>query len=186
MTEPDKIIAVSDTGPLISAFQCGRTDLFRRYFSRIYITASELTELDGHGWADEIRGLIREGLVKVAKELNEEEKKQAELIARNIAAHPGSGDPDWHSHFPEAEAMVLMLQKKNLMIDQIILDEKAARDTAQKQGLSMTGFPGILGRAGADGIVTKNDIRQLLKICQQQGTHYSNKLIELLAQTYGR
>ena len=52
------------------------------------------------------------------------------------------------------------------MIDQIILDEKAARDTALKQGLPMTGFPGILGRAGMDGIVTGDDIRRLLKICQ--------------------
>ena len=141
MIGPDKIIAVSDTGPLISAFQCDSTDMLRRYFSRIYITASELTEFDKHGWTDEIQGLISESLVKVADDLNKEEKEEEEQITRSIAAHPGSGDPDWHSHFPEAEAIVLMLGKKYLMIDLIILDEKAARDTARKHGLSMTGFP---------------------------------------------
>ena len=39
--QTDKVIAVSNTGPLISAFQCGRMDLLRRYFSVIYITASD-------------------------------------------------------------------------------------------------------------------------------------------------
>jgi hypothetical protein len=37
----------------------------KRYFSVIYITASELTELDAHGWAGDIRRLIKEGFVVV-------------------------------------------------------------------------------------------------------------------------
>jgi hypothetical protein len=44
-SQTDKVVAVSDTDPLISAFQCGRTDPLKRYFSVVYITASELTEL---------------------------------------------------------------------------------------------------------------------------------------------
>ena len=39
--EMDKIVVVSNTGPLISAFQCGRTDLLKRYFSVIYVTVSD-------------------------------------------------------------------------------------------------------------------------------------------------
>ena len=49
-------------------------------------------------------------------------------------------------------------------------------------GLRLTGFPGVLGRAGLDGRVTQDEIRQLLKTCQEQGTPYSATLIETVAQ----
>ena len=182
----DKIVAVSNTGPLISAFQCGRTDLLERYFSVMYITASELSELDRHGWAEDIRELIAEGFVSVAAELGEREKELAEEVAKRIATTPTSHDPDWRNHLPEAEAIVLMQQRKHLMVEQILLDEKAARQVAQELGLPLTGFPGVLGRAGLDGLLTQSEIRQLLKTCQQQGTHYSDELIEMVVHTYGR
>jgi predicted nucleic acid-binding protein len=185
-TEIDKIVAVSNTGPLISAFQCGRTDLLKRYFSVIYITASELVEFDRHGWTDDIRRLLNEGLLVVVKPLTEREKEEAERVAKRIAADPVSGDPDWRNHLPEAETMVLMQQRTSLIIEQILLDEKAARNVAQELGLRLTGFPGVLGRAGLDGLVTRDEIRQLLKSCQKQGTHYSDAFIETVAQIYGR
>lgn len=75
-TELDKIVAVSNTGPLVSAFQCGRIDLLKRYFSLLYITTSEVQELDGHGWLDEITQLIREGFVVVAELTDSEKNKQ--------------------------------------------------------------------------------------------------------------
>lgn len=184
--EIDKIIAVSNTGPLISAFQCGRTDLLKRYFSVIYITASELIELDKHGWTDDVRELINEGFVIVVEELTEQEKEFAEGVAKRIAADPTSHDPGWRNHLPEAEAIVLMQQRAHLVVGQILLDEKAARKVAQELGLPMTGFPGVLGRAGLDGLLTQGEIRQLLKTCRQQGTHYSDELIETVAHTYGR
>jgi predicted nucleic acid-binding protein len=181
-----KIVAASNTGPLISAFQCGRTDLLKRYFSVIYVTASELSEFEKHGWTDEIRRLINDDLVIEVEPLTERDKEEAERIAKRIAADPASGDPDWRNHLPEAEAMALMQQRTHLMIEQILLDEKAARNVAQELGLRLTGFPGVLGRAGLDRLVTQDEIRQLLKTCQQQGTHYSDQLIETVAQTYGR
>jgi predicted nucleic acid-binding protein len=182
----DKIAAVSNTGPLISALQCDRIDLLKHYFSVIYITASELAELEKHGWANEIRGLINEGFVSVVEELTDREKELAENVARRIAADPTSRDPEWRNHLPEAEAIVVVQQGTHLMIGQILLDEKAARAVAQELGLPMTGFPGVLGRGGMDGLVTQDDIRQLLHTCKQQGTHYSDELIETVARTYGR
>lgn len=186
ITVVDKIVAVSNTGPLISAFQCSRTGLLKRYFSVIYITASELAEFDKHGWADEIRKLINEGFVIVLEGLTEREKEQAEKVAKKIAADFASSDPDWRNHLPEAEAMVLMQRRTHLMIEQILLDEKAARKVAFEMGLRITGFPGVLGRAGRDRLLTQEEIRRLLKMCQQQGTHYSDELIQMVAQTYGR
>ncbi len=107
-------------------------------------------------------------------------------MAQRIAADSTSDDSDWRNHLPEAEAIVLMQQRPHLMIAQIFLDERAARNVAQELGLRITGFPGVLGRAGLDGLVMQDEIRQLLKTCQQQGTHYSDAPIETVAQTYGR
>src|SRR5713101_3722174 len=184
--ELDKIVAVSNTGPLISALQCGRTDLLKRYFSVTYITASELTELEKHGWTDDIHELINEGFVSVVEELTEREKELAEGVAKRIAADPASHDPDWQNHLPEAEAIMLTQQRTHLMVGQILLDERAARKVAQELGLPLTGFPGVLGRAGLDGLLTQDEIRQLLQTCRRQGTHYSDELIETVARTYGR
>jgi len=158
----------------------------KRYFSMIYITASELTELDRHGWTGDIRQLINEGFVIVAEALTEQEKEGAEQVAKQIASDPASGDPDWLTHLPEAEVIVLVQERRSLMIDLILLDEKAARNVAHDLALRMTGFPGVLGRAGLDGLVTRDEIRHLLRTCQQQGTYYSDQLIEIVAQTYGR
>ena len=51
-----------------------------------------------------------------------------------------SGDPGWRSHLPEAEAMVLMQQRTHLIIEQIVLDEKAAEcgleNKPKRHGLS--------------------------------------------------
>lgn len=184
-TELDKIVAVSNTGPLVSAFQCGRIDLLKRYFSLLYITTSEVEELDVHGWLDEMTQLIREGFVVVA-ELTDSEKQQAETVAKRIARSHKNTRSDWRDDLPEAEAIILMQNRPDLNVAIILLDEKAARQVAGEMGLKMTGFPGMLGRAGLDGILTKDDIRHLLKTCQQKGTYYGDKLIETLAENYGR
>lgn len=183
-TEVDKVIAISNTGPMVSAFQCGRIDLLKRYFSLIYITPSELEELNVHGWIDEVNQLIAEGFV-VVEELTDSEKTQAEAVAKRIAQLQKSANSDWHNDLAEAEAIVLMQHRKNLDVAMILLDEKAARQVARQLRLNLTGFPGVLGRAGLDGVLTKDEIRQLLKMCQQQGTFYSDQLIETLAENYG-
>lgn len=182
----ERIVAASNTGPLISAFQCRRADLLKEYFSLLYITARELSELDRHGWAEEVQALIDEGFVVVIDRLSEEEREESERLARAIAMDPASGDPDWRGHVPEAEAMAVAQQRPHLLMDQVLLDEKAARNVASQIGLSVTGFPGVLGRAGLDGLLTREQIRQLLKTCQQQGTHYGESLIETVAERYGR
>lgn len=183
-TEVDKIIAISNTGPMVSAFQCGRIDLLKRYFSLIYITPSELEELNVHGWIDEVNQLVAEGFM-VVEELTDSEKTEAEAVAKAIARLQKSANSDWHNDLAEAQAIVLMQHRKNLGVAIILLDEKAARQVARQLGLNLTGFPGVLGRAGLDGVLTKDEMRQLLKRCQQQGTFYSDRLVETLAENYG-
>lgn len=175
----EKITAISNTGPLVSVFQCGKTDVLKKYFSIIYITPSEVNELKKHGWSNEINNLINEGFIIIVEPLSDEEKIESEIVAKKIAEN--SNVSDWKSHIPEAEAIVIMKYRIELEIEIILIDEKAGRVIAEEMGLNITGFPGILGWAGKDRILRKNEIRDLLKICQKQGTHYSNKLIELIS-----
>ena len=183
--EVDRTTVACNTGPLISAFQCGRVDLFRRYFKTIYIASSQVAEFEKHGAGKELDDLIQEEFVVVAEALTANEKERAEMLARRIAAQPSSGDPDYRNHLPEAEVMVVAARPE-FGCTLILLDELAARAVAEEEGLRLTGFPGVVGRAGLDELLTRNDIRYLLGLCQQQGTHYSNQLIEHVAETYGR
>lgn len=183
--EQEKITVACNTGPLISAFQCNRVDLLKRYFKKVHIARSQVAEFSKHGAGKELDALIQEGFVMLAKPLTANEAEQAEALARRIAAHPSSGDSDYRSHLPEADAMVIATRSE-LGCVQILLDELAARTVAEEEGLRITGFPGVVGRAGLDGLLTRGEIRQLLGLCQRQGTHYSNRLIEHVAETYGR
>ena len=157
----------------------------KRYFKTIYIAPSQVAEFEKHGAGEELDGLIREGFVVLAEALTADEKERAGMLARRIATQPSSGDPDYHNHLPEAEAMVIAARPEPECA-LILLDELAARAVAEEEGLRITGFPGVVGRAGLDGLLTRNDIRHLLGLCQKQGTHYSNRLIEHVAETYGR
>lgn len=181
----DKIVAVCNTGPLLSGFQCGRVDLLKRYFEAIHTAPSQVAEFEQHGAGEELDDLVQEGFVVLAEPLTSDEQDRAKMLARQIAAHPSPGDSDYRSHLPEAEAMVVAARPEPEYA-LILLDERAARAVAEEEGLRITGFPGVVGRAGLDGLLTKRDIRRLLGLCQQQGTHYSNQLIEHVAETYGR
>jgi len=179
------IIAAADTGPLLSAFQSNTTELLRRYFSRIFIVQSQLAEFQKHGAATEIQNLIDQGLVVVIKNLTEKENAEAMEVARRIALAPSCHDSVIENHLPEAE-LIVVSQRVELQCEKILLDEKAARSVVEEMGLKFSGFLGILANAGADELLTKDEIRRLLETCQSLGTHYADNLIEYVAQTYGR
>ena len=103
---PTPIIVVSNTGPLLSAFQCNRVDLLSRYFARIYVPESEVEEFERHGAGDRLRELIEDSLV-VVEHLSAAEAASAEQIAQRIAGCTVSKVRDHYHHIPEAEAMVL-------------------------------------------------------------------------------
>jgi hypothetical protein len=145
----DRIVAACNTGPLLAAFQCAGVDLLRRYLVRIYVAPTQPAEFEKHGAGDELRSLVSEGFVVVAPTLTEAEKERAAELASQIAALPTSGDPNPAGHLPEAEMMVIATRPE-LECKIVPLDEKAARTVADKSGLRVTGFPGILGRAGLD------------------------------------
>jgi len=117
MHQSELRIAVSNTGPLVSAFQCGRLDVMRQIYDVIHIPANVLVELVIHGAEPEIAELVRVGFVVVHNDLTEEERVIAQAIAETIADSSKSHSKNPAHHLSEAEAIALMSRKELAAIE---------------------------------------------------------------------
>jgi predicted nucleic acid-binding protein len=153
---------VSDTGPMISALQCGRVDILRQFYDVIHIPASELPEYQQHEAKEEIQELIDVQFIVVHDDLTALEKEEAQQISKEIALSTQSRDKEPMHHYPEAEAMVLM-SRMELKAVELLLDELAAREVARRRGISIVGFPGVLIRACQQGLTLP---RMFEKLCR--------------------
>jgi predicted nucleic acid-binding protein len=168
------VIAISDTGPLISAFQSESIGLLEGLFEHVHITESCADELIQHSWEaamEQAQGFI------TVEILTSEECERATLYAHQIAAYQLSEGARPADHAGEAEAMVLA-QRDLWSGATFLADERAARAVASAMGLNVIGFAGVLVLAADKGLITPDDVRQRLQYCRQQGTHYSTALIE--------
>ena len=166
--------AVSNTGPLISAFQSNSFSLLAEVFAEIHTTAACVAELVKHGWEEEFRAApSRLVIVK----LTEKEKEHARLFSKRIAQHPDTNDHVVKNHLGEAEALVVSLrpQYRN---DVVLLDELAARAIAKQVGVKLSGFPGVLLLAVQAGLISPEELKNRLALCRKLGTHYSLRLIQ--------
>lgn len=170
--------AVSDTGPLISAFQSGSFALLADLFAEVHTPTACVDELEQHGWADEMRAAAPT-LVHMA--LTEDEQKRAEAFARQIAERPESSVRVSVEHQGEAQAIVLALRPAYRQ-GVLLVDERAARSVALASGLTISGFPGVLLLAAQVGLLTPEDVRARLETCRRQGTHYGVRFIEQVYQ----
>ena len=167
---------VSNTGPLISACQSQSLSLLAALFDEIHVPSGVMTELDHHGWAEAVSAVSN--LRRVT--LTDEEQIRVRNVAQEIAACSSRPSPAG-THDGEAEAIVLA-QRGDAGYDAILLDELSARSVAQKVGLSVTGFPGVLLEAVRAGRISPDEMRDRLDQCRQQGTHYSESLIQFVVQ----
>lgn len=182
MRQPELRSAVSNTGPLVSALQCGRLEIVRQLYDVIHIPASVLSELAAHGAGPEITELVRVGFVVVHGDLTEEECAVAKAIAESIADSPKSHNKNPAHHLSEAETVSLM-SRKELAAIELLLDENAAREAADQRSVPTVGFPGVLIRACTQGLISPEAVREALMDCRRQGTHYGSAFIERI---YGR
>jgi predicted nucleic acid-binding protein len=171
-------VVVSNTGPLISAFQSDSFALITALFGTVHISETCMTELIGHGWEE---ALARFGSRIVSHKLTDSEAAQVAELARRIAAHPTSKDSEPGHHLGEAEVMVLV-QRPELAGTVLLLDELAARAIAAETGLDISGFAGVLLLAVDEGLLTADEVRERLERCQRQGTHYNAAFIERIYQ----
>lgn len=170
-------VAVSNTGPLISALQCSRLDVLQQFYDSTHIPAGVRTELADHGASLEVQELVRTNFPIVHDDLTTEECAMAEAIAAAIADSPESRNKNPEHHRSEAEAIVLM-GRKELQAIELLLDEAAARQTADQRGIPIIGFPGILIPACGQGLISPEAVREALLDCRKQGTHYGSAFVE--------
>lgn len=173
-TEPGITYAISDTGPLISIFQSDSFDLVTAILPIIHIPSACETELLQHGWNEAIQSASSQ--IKI-RPLSRSEKAMSWTIARRIASHPLSHDPLPENHLGEAQAMALSMRLE-FTHDILLLDEMIARAVAKEMKLKLSGFAGVLLTAVRQGLLTAEELKRRLEICQEQGTHYSNTFIE--------
>jgi len=165
---PGVTYAVSNTGPLISAFQSDSFALLTEIFSVVHVPAACESELIEHGWEEELR--TAKGRLTTV-ELAPSEQRRALTVARQIARHPATNDPVAQNHLGEAQAIVLALRPEHHH-DILLLDELAARAVAKHAGIRLSGFPGILLLAAQLGLITAEDLKTRLEKCRAQGTYY--------------
>jgi len=123
---PGATYAISNTGPLISAFQSDSFELITKIFPTVFISTVCMAELEDHGWKDEIQAASPQ---LVVMKLTVKEKKRALIFARQISQHPDTNDPVIENHLGESQAIVLALRSEHKN-DLLLLDELAARSIA--------------------------------------------------------
>jgi predicted nucleic acid-binding protein len=171
-------VVVSNTGPLISAFQSDSFEVIATLLGVIHTSAACRAELIRHGWQSQID---QAGVALVIHTLTAVEDEQAMMLARRIANHPISKDRNPLNHLGEAEAMTLA-QRAEFSSSAILLDEIAARGVAIEDGLIISGFAGALLAAVERGLLTAEELKARLEDCRKQGTHYSLSFIEQVYQ----
>ncbi|HHY56615.1 MAG TPA: DUF3368 domain-containing protein [Chloroflexi bacterium] len=156
---------VSNAGPLIYLSVLNRFSLLENIFSTVFIPDAVYQEvvLDGRGQpgADEVRAAIASGwLVR---------STVTERIAVDALLE--------ELHAGEAEAIVL---SRELAIERVLLDDRAARSKAQLMGLTVTGTVGILLLAHRATMI--EDIRPDLDRLIESNFRISRRLYDQLCQ----
>lgn len=171
---PGATYAISNTGPLISAFQSNSFPLLTKIFAEIYVSMACVAELTRHGWGEEVKAASTQ---LVIMELTSGEEKRAHAIAKQIAQHSDTNDPIVENHLGEAQAIVLAIRSEH-QDDLLLLDELAARDIARQMGVKLSGFPGALLLAVQGGLISAEELKARLEVCRKQGTHYGTNFIQ--------
>jgi len=166
--------AVSNTGPLISAFQSDSLELLTHIFAQIHTSPACVSELVKHGWEQEVNA-ASSSLVTV--KLTSGEEKHAVRVAEQIVQHPDTTDPIAANHLGEAQAIVLALRPE-YQNDLLLLDELAARAVAKEQDIKLSGFPGVLLLAVQGGLISAEELKGRLEQCREQGTYYGANFIQ--------
>lgn len=174
---PGATYAISNTGPLISAFQSDSFQLLTRIFPYIFISKACKAELVKHGWEKEIKAAAPQLIII---KLFHREEKQALAIAGQISQHQDMNDPVPENHLGESEAIVLALRPEH-RDDLLLLDELAPRSIAKQAGIKLSGFPGVLLLAVQIGFISPEDLKKRLEICREKGTHYG---VDFIRQVY--
>lgn len=145
---------ISNTSPIINLAAIGQLGLLRDLFGEVVIPQAVFDEIV-------IRGEGKPGALEVAART----WFHIETVQDQALVQALLGD----LHAGEAEALALAVESKP---DVVLLDERRARETAQRFGLPYTGLLGVLEQAKREGLVPV--IRPLLDDLQHKAGFWIN------------
>lgn len=156
---------VVNSTPLLVLGNIGQLDILRRMYGNIVIPEAvyrEVTEKD-------------------------DAASQALLAAKDWIEVQTIRNPDEYAlyrarlHAGEVETMILAQQEP--AADIVVLDDNAARKTAEFLGLNVTGTIGILVKAKQSGIIQQ--VKPLLNEMMQNGFFISERLLRMILEAAG-
>jgi predicted nucleic acid-binding protein len=127
------VTVVSNTSPVCYLVLIGQVELMHQLFGEVRVPPAVLAELRASGAPDPVRGWAM--------------APPSWLDLPSVELAPDEGLH--HLHAGERDAIALA---EHLGADLVILDEKAARQTAAARGLRVTGLLGILEHAAQRGL----------------------------------
>ncbi len=163
MLNGEDALVVADTSPLLNLALIDRLELVREQFSSVVVPEQVWSELmDGEDGVETLRTVHDEGVIEI---VSLEETPLVAEFRRNL----DRGEAAALAYAIEADA------------DLVLLDEREARQTARRHGLSMTGVIGILLREyGSDTDLLRTELDCL----RDAGFWISDELYEtVLEQT---
>lgn len=156
---------VVNSTPLLVLGNIGQLDILRRMYGNIVIPEAvyrEVTEKDDA--ASQALLAAKDWIeVQTIRNLDEYALYRARL------------------HASEVETMILAQQE--LAADIVVLDDNAARKTAEFLGLNVTGTIGILVKAKQSGIIQQ--VKPLLNEMMQNGFFISERLLRMILEAAG-
>lgn len=156
---------VSNTSPIRYLYQVNQIEVLPDLFGKIYIPRAVFYELQDIGAPPELqRWVMDHPKWLIIKEVFDQRHSQLDRL------HPG-----------EREAITLA---KTISAELIILDDKAARETANICGLRTTGLLGILDQAAVRNMIDLKESIQ--KLIETNFRISPSVLSSLLSKHYGR
>ena len=152
--------------PLLVLGNIGRLDILRELNGKIYIAEAVFKEVTEKNDAASAAIKSSTDWIQV---LSIENPKDYAMYRAKL-------------HAGEIETMILA-QQSTLNADLVVLDDKAARNTAKFLGLKVTGTMGILVKAKQEKIIT--EVRPLLNEIVNKGFFISDRIIRSVLEAAG-
>ncbi len=155
---PPRII-VSNSTPLIAFARIGELVLLQRIVGQVLIPEAV--------WQEITRANNRLGAAEI--------RTASWVEVRAVRTNP----PELFLLLDRGEAETIVLAEE-IVADDLLLDERAARSVALARGLRIIRTAGLLVRAKRRGVISR--VRPFLERMQEQGIHYSGQFLEAFLQ----
>jgi hypothetical protein len=155
------MIVVSDATPIISFLKINRLDILNKLFGEVLLPEAVYEELTSNPAFQEESEQVK--ACEFFKKVSVGNSDTVDMLMRVTGLDLG-----------ESEAIVYSDENKS---DLLIVDEVRARHVAASMKLRITGTIGILTAANENGLLSKSDATECVKILRMSNRHISEALL---------